>query len=535
MNTAATNAIVEVDDLRIEDISGRSILNDISFSVTAGERLGIVGESGAGKTTLAFTLLGHLRPGLRLAAGSVRVEGRDILGLPQREMRAYRRTTISYLGQDPAAALTPSMRVADQVRELLHGNHSAEEARSRLEAVGLPGDDGFSRRYPHEVSGGQLQRVAIARALAPDPSILVLDEPTASIDLITRRLILQEIERQADLLGITLVMVSHDLNMVARTADRLLVLRDGEVVEHGEAAATLSAPAHPYTCELVAACDGNSGRAALEETQPESMPALTVRGLVAGYGHGDGYRRIVDDVDLEVQPRECMALVGVSGVGKSTIARCLLGLHQPQAGTVSVAGQELAPKVTGRSAPERRSIQLVPQDPEGSLNPRRRVGDTLRHALCSMRGFGRRDAEHEAATLMERVRLSPALLDRFPRELSGGERQRIAIARALAAEPRVLVCDEVTSSLDVSVEASILSLIDELKDETGLAVLLIAHDLRVVRRIADRAVVLHEGRVCDHGVVPQVFGAPRHELTRAIVEADQTLSEIVTARLRQAQ
>ena len=529
MNDDAPGHVVQVDGLRVEDGAGRAILRDVSVSLPAGSRLGIVGESGAGKTTLALSLLGHFRPGLTRTAGTVHVAGHDVLGVSARQLRAYRRSVVSYLGQDPAAALTPNMRIGAQVAELMHGGRGDDALRARFEAVGLPGDRTFRRRYPHQVSGGQLQRVAIARALAPDPAVLVLDEPTAALDLLTRGLIAEEIERQAELRSLALVMVSHDLAMVARSADELVVLRDGVVVETGPVGSMLTRPTHAYTRELVEACDGEASRLA-NDPGPAGDAVLRVRGLAAGYRQGRESIPVVEDFDLDVAPGECVALIGASGAGKSTIAHCLLGLHPPASGEVTVAGERLAPGVRQRSVAERRTIQLVPQDPLGSLNPRRRVGDTLRHALRTMRGLGRREADAEAARLLERVRLSPELLKRLPRELSGGERQRVAIARALAAEPHVLICDEVTSALDVSVEASILDLIDDLRADSGMAVLLIAHDLRVVRRIADRAVVLHDGRVREHGPVGDVLGTPRHELTRALVAADRPVSAIVRDR-----
>ncbi|MCY3656155.1 MAG: ABC transporter ATP-binding protein [Chloroflexi bacterium] len=529
MNDHARDHVVQVDGLRVEDRAGRAILRDVSVSLPPGSRLGIVGESGAGKTTLALGLLGHFRPGLTRTAGAIHVAGHDVLAASARQLRAYRRSVVSYLGQDPAAALTPNMRIGAQVAELLHGDRGDDALRARFEAVGLPGDRTFRRRYPHQVSGGQLQRVAIARALAPDPAVLVLDEPTAALDLLTRGLIAEEIERQADLRSLALVMVSHDLAMVARSADELVVLREGVLVESGSVGAMLTRPTHAYTRELVEACDGEASRLA-NDRGPAGDAVLRVRGLAAGYRQGREPIPVVEDFDLDVAPGECVALIGASGAGKSTIAHCLLGLHPPASGEVTVAGERLAPGVRQRSVAERRTIQLVPQDPLGSLNPRRRVGDTLRHALRTMRGLSRREADAEAARLLERVRLSPELLRRLPRELSGGERQRVAIARALAAEPHVLICDEVTSALDVSVEASILDLIDDLRADSGMAVLLIAHDLRVVRRIADRAVVLHDGRVREHGPVEDVLGAPRHELTRALVAADRPVGEIVRGR-----
>ena len=534
MTATFSSAGIDVDGLTVEDQAGHGILRDVSFSLPSGARLGIVGESGAGKTTLALSLLGHFRPGLRYISGSIHVADQEILAASPPDLRKYRRTVISYLGQDPAAALTPNMRVGGLVEELMRGERSVKLVHARLGAVGLPGNRDFARRYPHELSGGQLQRVAIARALAPDPAVLVLDEPSASLDLMTRRLITEEIERQVRLRGITLVMVSHDLNMVARAVDKLLVLHEGAVVEEGDVTATLAQPLHPYTRELVAACDGKRPSILKNGAGPKrKSPLLSAQGLVASYRRGRERSTVVDGLSLTLEAGECLALIGMSGAGKSTVVNCLLGLLEPDAGTVAVAGAQLAPRVRDRTVPQRRSIQFVPQDPQGSLNPRRRVGDTLLHALRSMRGLSRSAADAEARKLMERVRLSPALLSRFPRQLSGGERQRIAIARALAAEPRVLICDEVTSALDVSVEASILDLIDELKRESHLAVLLIAHDLRVVRRIADRVTVLHEGSVVERGAVSEVLGAPQHEFTRAIIEADQTLSEIGEERLQQ--
>ena len=537
MITATKEAAVDVQGLCVEDRGGRAILRDVTFSISHGDRLAVVGESGAGKTTLALSLLGHFRHGLRHAAGSVSVASRDVLGSTPSQIRRYRRTVTSYLGQDPAAALTPSLRVEHQIGELMRGAHDTEAVRERLASVGLPTDRDFAGRYPHEVSGGQLQRVAIARALAGDPAVLVLDEPTASMDIMTRCLITHEIERQVDRLGITLILVSHDLKVVARTANRVLVLHDGRIVDQGAVPAVLTDPRHPYTAELVAAHEGGTrreaGRGPQHDGRSGTTPALAVRGLTAGYGSRKRHHRVVNGVDIDVDPGECVALVGMSGAGKTTIVRCLLGLHEPESGSMAVNGIGLAPRARDRPVALRRSIQFVPQDPDGSLNPRRRVGDTLRHALRSARGLDRRGAESAALDLIHRVRLPHMLLRKFPRQLSGGERQRIAIARALAAEPSVLVCDEVTSSLDVSVEAAVLDLIDELRRDGDMAVLLITHDLRVVRRVADRVLVLHSGEVCEQGAVARVFRAPARRFTRSMLEADLPVSEILRRRVGQ--
>lgn len=535
MNREPHGASVEVAGLSVEDRNARSILSDISFSLPGGGRLGIVGESGAGKTTLALSLLGHFRPGLQHSAGAVRVGDLDVLSASRRSLTEFRRTKISYLGQDPAVTLTPTMRVGEQVGELMMGRPRADVVREHLEAVGLSGDREFARRYPHELSGGQMQRVALARALAPNPSVLVLDEPTSSLDLLTRRLVLQEIERQVEQRGVTLIVISHDLGMVSQLTDDILVLRNGDAVEQGSVSATLTKPQHHYTRDLVDAYERPGQRLSHNGAgSTSSAPTLAVHGLTASFGKGKQRTAVVKDVDFEIAPGECLALIGMSGAGKTTIARCVIGLHEPDKGVVEADGNALEPRVQDRSIDGRRAIQLVPQDPQGSLNPRRRVGDILRHSLRRMRGLAKADAEAEARQLMERVRMSPGLLSRFPRELSGGERQRIAIARALAAEPSVLICDEITSSLDVSVEASILDLIDELRRENGLAVLLIAHDLRVVRRVADRAIVLHEGVVWEQGSACRILESPQQELTRSILSADQPLSMILQQRLGEA-
>ena len=533
MTIARSGAAVEVEGLRVDDRGGRAILDDVSLTLAAGGRLGIVGESGAGKTTLALSLLGHFRPGLRHSAGSVRVGGLNVLTASRRSLSDYRRTQISFLGQDPAAILTPTKRVGDQVGELIRGRARVEVIRERLEAVGLPGSDDFDRRYPHELSGGQMQRVALARALAPDPSVLLLDEPTSSVDLLTRRLILQEIERQVELRGVTLVVISHDLAMVTHLADDVVVLRNGVAVERGSVRTALTDPQHHYTRELVDAHERPGQRLSRNGGgRAGTAPTLAVHGLTASFGKRRQRTTVVKDVDFEVAPGECLALIGMSGAGKTTIARCVIGLHEPDKGLVEVKGSALEPRVQDRSIDGRRAIQLVPQDPHGSLNPRRRVSDILRHSLRTMRGLDKRDAETEARQLMQRVRMSPDLLSRFPRELSGGERQRIAIARALAASPSVLICDEITSSLDVSVEAAILDLVDELRYESGLATLLIAHDLRVVRRVADRAIVLHEGVVLEQGRVASVLEDPQRELTQSMVAADRPLSMVLRERRR---
>ena len=539
-----SGAPVEVVGLTIRDAVGRTVVDGVSVEVPAGATLGVVGESGSGKTTLALSLLGVVRPGLRATAGAVMVDGLPVLTADRRALRRLRRRTVSYLGQDPAASLNPTMRVGRLVSELLidRGPAAQAEVADRLSAVGLPADADFARRYPHQLSGGQQQRVALARSLANDPSVLVLDEPTTGLDVVIQELVLTELAAQRDRLGLTTIVISHDLAVVARLADEVIVIRAGAKVDQGEVLGLFSRPAHDYTAALVSAVPDPSRPA---DRPPRAGagaggPCLEVVELSASYqrarrggaGRRPGGVPVVAGVSLRLDAGECLALVGPSGSGKTTIARCVAGLHRPDRGHVALRGTRLAADAARRSVAQRGRIQLVPQDPYGSLNPRRTVGAAIARPLRTLRHLSRAAAARATEDLLDRVRLRHDLAQRYPRELSGGERQRVAIARALAAGPELLVCDEVTSALDVSVQAGILQLLDDLRAQLGLTLLFITHDFGVVARIADRVAVLDGGRICEQGPGGEVLARPEHEATRRLLAACRSLDGELARRAR---
>jgi peptide/nickel transport system ATP-binding protein len=587
-----TAPLLQVEGLTVTLDDGTPIVEDASFSVSGGEARAIVGESGSGKTTVALALLCFARPGATIAAGRVRVGARELTALDEAQLRSVRGREISYVPQDPATSLNPSFRVEDQVAEVLRAHRmlAPERILDVLDRVHLPTDRPFRRRFPHQLSGGQQQRLAIAMALACDPRVIVLDEPTTGLDVITQARILTEIARLRREQGLALVYVTHDLAVVSAVATDIAVMYAGRVVEAGPADVVLTRPEHPYTrgliasvpdhvrpkdlagirgivpdirarppgCAFAARCTSATGicteeiprlepdegrhRVAcfhpaagaiagvprLTAARPGTPPCLGVEGLTAEH---PGKPPVVAaaGVDLTVGEGECLALVGESGSGKTTIARCVAGLHRPAGGRILLDGAELAASSRARTREQRRLVQMVAQNPYDTLNPRRTVGDAVSWPARTLRGVDRRGAADEAARLLELVRLPATRADAYPGELSGGERQRVAIARALAAAPRVLVCDEVTSALDVSVQAAVLDLLGELRRELGLAVLFITHDLGVVASIADRLVVLDRGRICEEGDVGAVLRAPRDGYTRRLLAAAPTLPSSTTA------
>ncbi|WP_406284373.1 ABC transporter ATP-binding protein [Streptomyces sp. NBC_00209] len=519
---ADRSALIEVSGLTIAAPGGPPVLDAVSLAVRRGERVCIVGESGSGKTTLALALLGALRPGLRATAGHVLVDGQDALALRGTALRRHRRRVVSYLPQDPATALTATLRVRGQLTELSATSSTAEVSR-RLAEVALPGDAPFQRRFPHQLSGGQQQRLALARSTSSMPDVLVLDEPTTGLDVHARQAVMEQIDRLARARDLALVLITHDLS-VAGTADRLVVMRQGRIVEQGPLPGTLDHPAAAYTRELIRATPSlegvtREGAAPRSPVPASTTPLLRVTGLGAGHGRGKQRRQVVSGVSFEVHRGESVALLGVSGSGKSTIARCLTGVHVPDAGTVSLEGDVLPTALRNRSPELRRRIQLVPQDSSGSLNPRRTVGSTLLNPLVRLLGMEPPAAAERMRELLTQVELDPALAGRHPHELSGGQRQRVSIARALTVNPEVLICDEMTSSLDVRVQAAILELLTELRRGLGLGIVLITHDLGVLASAADRALVLHEGRTCEQGLVSDILTSPQHPWTQSLLTA----------------
>ena len=602
MSTVAADPVISVEDLCIHLGSGEAVVDGIGFTVAPGEVLGLVGESGSGKTTTALALLGYTRPGVHITKGTVKIGGQSILGRTSAALRALRGTVVSYVPQDPGAALNPSMRIGDAILDVLRAHRSTNVDRDAWRGalarvdLALPG---FERRYPHQLSGGQQQRVTIAMASVCEPPVAVLDEPTTGLDVVTQDRILSELKALRDERGMAMVYVSHDLAVVAEMADRILVMYAGRVVESGRTADVIERPRHPYTRGLVAAIPdlGHRGRlrgipgvsvgvgnwpqgcsfaprcqhaiaecdAALPaldnvtadhhvrclrwrgltvngrgRAQPASGAAtasephrngactdhlLEVKDLVATYRRSHTGRPAVDGVSFSIGAGQCVALVGQSGSGKTTIGRCVAGLHVPTSGTITFDGAQVAGAAKKRPLETRRRIQIIFQNPFESLNPRHRVSSSIARPLRGLRGLSQAEAAAEVGSLLERVRLPKRLGQRYPAELSGGERQRVAIARALAAKPDLLVCDEITSALDVSVQAAVLELLTDLQRDLSLSMLFITHNLGVVAAIGDSVLVMDQGSLCETGPVGEVLSVPTNEYTRRLIAAAPRLPD----------
>ncbi|GAA5062482.1 ABC transporter ATP-binding protein [Streptomyces similanensis] len=480
--------MLAVENLVLNSSRG-PVLRGVSLTADRGEALAVAGASGSGKTTLALSVLGHLRPGLTLADGRVRVDGHDTLPVPHPELRGR---TVAYLGQDAGTTLNPYRRLSGTLGAALDAR-DADGTEALLRRVGLPA--AFARRRPAELSGGQQQRAALAVALARDPRLLVLDEPTSALDPVAKEVIRTELARVREA-GVGLLWITHDLSSVEGLVDRVVVLAHGRIVEDAPTARVLTAPVSRPAAALVAAASPpprSRGQAS------EAPPVLRVDSLTASVGG----RRVLKEVGLTVRPGRCLAVTGASGSGKTTLARCVTGLHPVAGGSILLDGRPLPGRARRRPVTDRAAIQLVPQSPAETLHPLRPVRDALVRPLRVLRGMRAPELiEEEVERLLGLVGLPPELARRTPGRLSGGQRQRIAIARALAAGPRILLCDEMTSALDSVTQASVLDLVRELCEERSLGVLLITHDPQVVQRVADDVMVLDEGRLRHWDDVP---------------------------------
>lgn len=519
------NPLVQVSRLRVEVESTReAILKGVDLEVSQGDVLCLVGESGSGKTTLALSLLAYARHGAEFVDGSIVVDSTNLLSLSRTEIRGLRGSTVAYVPQDPGTALNPALTIGEQLTEHLpRGRNAHDRIKEVLEDVGLPTDSEFLRRRPSELSGGQQQRITIAIAIVGDPRLLVLDEPTTGLDVQNQAMVLELVARICDEHQLTAIYVTHDMAVVAQVATHVAVMYQGEIVEIGESDQVLKAPEHPYTRQLIAAVpDVRTPGQARDRPAPEPstpVPALEVRGLRAAYGSSE----VLHGLDFTVEPGRCTALVGESGSGKSTLSRLLIGLHhQPYKGDVLFHGQIVTQSARRRSSEQHRRVQYVFQNPFASLHPRATVRRTLVRARRHFTGESKQAAVAAVEEQLKRVDLAPELIDRYPSELSGGQRQRVAIARALLAEPTLLICDEITSALDVSVQASILELLGRLVSE-GLTVLFITHDLGVVRSFADDVVVMQNGHIVEHAPTEQLFTNPRSEYAKMLIEIAPSL------------
>ncbi len=593
MTEAPSGVVVSVSDLVVEiEGDGGRILDGVSIELRRGEILGVLGESGSGKTTLALATLGRTKPGARITGGSIQVLEHDVLAAGGRERRSLRGRVISYVPQDPGGALNPARKIGAGIAEVLKVHSrppTPGDVSAALRRVHLPDDDGFQRRFPHQLSGGQQQRVVIGMATAMEPPVVVFDEPTTGLDVVTQAHVLREIQRLLRESRMTAVYVSHDLAVMAALTSRVVVMYAGRVVEEGPTDVILKRPAHPYTASLVACtpdhrrsdklkpvpgvppavadrpsgcpfrprCDYSSERCLeqppLEAVEADdqhrvacfhrlqnpdlsrsprefaaredsgSAPVLSVDGVTASYKSRHGDVIAARGVSFSISRGECLALVGESGSGKTTLGRCIVGLHAPTSGSIALHGKPLSSRLNSRSRDDRRRLQFIFQNPYDSLNPQRQIGQQIARAAVILRDLSLPTATEEAARMLERVRLPSRLAERYPAELSGGERQRVAIARALVAQPDVLICDEVTSALDVSVQAAVIDVLSELQRTLGLGLLFITHDLGVVASVADRVIVLSQGEVCETGQVRELLTNPTHPYTSLLLEAAPSL------------
>ncbi|HWI21156.1 MAG TPA: ABC transporter ATP-binding protein [Baekduia sp.] len=586
---------VEVTDLRVElDANGADIVDGVGFTVAVGEIVGVVGESGSGKTTVGTALLNGTRRGAQTTAGSIRLDGDELSALDENGWRRVRGKKIAYVPQDPTAALNPALRLRSQLKEMLdtHEPHMSSEdqderIRASLREVKLPDTDEFLKRYPHQVSGGQLQRICLAMAFLLRPRLIVLDEPTTGLDVTTQAHVLDTVRELCANHSVAALYITHDLAVVGTLCDRVLVMYAGRIVESGVVSDVFDSPMHPYTRELLTSIPdlkvprvlhaiggyaprpGNRPpgcafaprcRMATElcttdpplvhvgpghdslchyakdleaathrdwEIKPVRVVAenaiLSARNISAFYGS----TQVLHDVTVEVSRGECVALVGESGSGKTTLSRVIIGLLAPRTGEVTFDGETLSPKAGGRRREQRQRIQYIFQSPYSSLNPRHSIGRIIESPIGLLFDVPRAECTRRAEEAIEMVGLPAATLDSYPGDLSGGERQRVAIARALACEPTVLVCDEITSALDVSVQAGIVSLLDRLQKELELSLIFVTHNLALVRSVADRVAVLQDGRLVEAGATATVLDAPAHEYTKALLNDTPTMTDAI--------
>ncbi|TCR66202.1 ABC transporter ATP-binding protein [Bosea sp. BK604] len=523
-----TTPLLAVDNLTLEiNRTGKRVVNGVSFSVFPGEMVGIVGESGSGKTLAARAVMGFIPPAIRKVSGTIRFEGQDVMTMAPKLLREMRGARVGMVFQEPMTSLNPSMLIGEQLDEglALHRKLSTAERRAlildMLRRIGIRDPEGALTAYPHQFSGGMRQRIMLASVMLLKPALLLADEPTTALDAVVQREVLELMVDLTKANNTAVLMISHDLGMIARYCSRIIVMQQGDVVEQGLAQDLLSRPQHPYTRKLLAAMPHRGPARVLPRAD---VPIVAVRDLVVDYGGRQGFfrkekpKRALHGVSIDVQPGEVVAVVGGSGSGKTTLGGAIAGLVKPSGGEIRFNGKPIDRSETAYWD-YRLNCQMVFQDPYSSLDPRMTIGDLVGEPLRLVSGMGKAEKARRVQEVLTEVGLAEGFASRFPHELSGGQRQRIAIARAVVRRPSFVIADEPVSALDVTVRAQVLELFAELQRKHGFSCLFISHDLGVVEQVADRVVVMHEGRIVEEGSRDAIFDNPRHDYTRKLLSA----------------
>ena len=520
-----TDNLLEIKNLKIgatvyppgEKPHDITIVHDVSLTLKKGQVMGLIGESGAGKSTIGLSSMSYGRGGVEITGGEVFVNGRDILKIQANGLRELRGREVTYVSQSAAASFNPAMRLMDQVIEttLLHGLSTKAQAEERavelFRSLGLPDPENIGNRYPHQVSGGQLQRVMTAMALCPKPDLIVFDEPTTALDVTTQIDVLAAIKKAIKDTGVAALYITHDLAVVAQVSDEILVLRHGNMVEHGTVQEIIEAPKEEYTQELVKAHSITH-----EEKKPTDNPILRVENISASYS---GEIQVLKDVSVDIHAGQTLAVVGESGSGKSTLARVITGLLPPSEGRITFDGKELSRALPDRSIDDLRELQMIYQMADVAMNPRQTVGQIIGRPLELYFGMKGAEKRKRVVELLDEIEMGEKFIDRYPAELSGGQKQRVCIARSLAAKPKLIICDEVTSALDPLVADGILKLLLDLQKIENVAYLFITHDLATVKSISDSIAVMYLGELVRYGTKSEVLSPPFDDYTDLLLSS----------------
>ena len=518
MTNNSNDLLLDMRNVQIEGFSDERwnpIIKGVDLQLKRGEVLGLIGESGAGKSTLGKAAMGYVQPGCRITGGTVMFDGTDLAKASEAEKRKLWGTRITYVAQSAAASFNPAHRLISQtirakVRENIESEAAArKDAQELYASLSLPSPETIGDRFPHQVSGGQLQRIMTAMAMSPRPDLIIFDEPTTALDVTTQVEVLLSMRKIVREFGAAAIYITHDLAVVAQMADRIKVLRYGEEVEEAETRAMMDTPKEDYTKSLW------SVRALRKPVEKSEDIALSVENVSAAYGK----TQVLFDVDLRIPKGRTVSVVGESGSGKSTTARVITGLLPPSKGRITFNGETLPPTMQGRSKDQLRRIQMIYQMADTAMNPRQTVGEIISRPLEFYHGYKGKKLEEETIKLLEQIELNESFYDRLPSELSGGQKQRICIARALAADPEIILCDEVTSALDQIVQEGILQLLLKLQKEKGISYLFITHDIATVEAISDEIVVMNKGRVVEQGDKETILSPPHPEYTELLLSS----------------